>query len=450
MTDVMNYTASDRYVTPKEPEVREKLEWFRDQKLAFMVHWGTYSQLGMCESWPLTTEDKDWARKEYTWEPDDEKFRAKYFAMNQTFNPIRFDPDEWADFAKAAGFRYFIFTTKHHDGFCMYDSRYTSYKITAADCPYHSDPKADVTKQLFDAFRARGIAIAPYFSKPDWHCPWYWAEGMDKPVAADRNPTYYPPDHPEVWDKYVEYTHNQLTELVENYGPVEILWLDGGQVNPIIGQDVRLRELAPKLRKKVPGLIFADRTVGGEFENYITPEHTVPGEVMDVPWESCIPVGKCFSYRFDDEFKTPRQLVELVIKVVTRGGNLALDLGAQPDGRLPRRGMESLLEMGKWLDHYSQAIYATRAAKSRLDAGRFGFNRKGSTIFALAPLQEGEAPSGEITVPWSEPVCSVKMFDGKPLAFACTREGVKVNLPVGAFTQEDPAIVLRLETEDGL
>ncbi|MBR5986632.1 MAG: alpha-L-fucosidase, partial [Clostridia bacterium] len=106
--DIINFTEADRYVAPKEPEVLKKLEWFKDQKLAFMVHWGTYSQLGMCESWPISDGDAYWSRRDYQWEKDSEKFRQQYFDMNKTFNPIRFDPGEWAEFASEAGFRYFI------------------------------------------------------------------------------------------------------------------------------------------------------------------------------------------------------------------------------------------------------------------------------------------------------------------------------------------------------
>lgn len=181
--DIINHSEEDAYVVPKEAAVRERLEWFRDQKLALMVHWGPYSELGICESWPLSDGDADWARKDYTWEPDAELFRRQYFDLNRSVNPLRFQPHEWADFAARVGFRYFIFTTKHHDGFCMYDTAYSDYKVTGADCPFHTHQYANIAKVLFDAFRARGIHIAPYFSKPDWHCPWYWAPDCELPVA---------------------------------------------------------------------------------------------------------------------------------------------------------------------------------------------------------------------------------------------------------------------------
>ena len=444
--DIINFTAEDRYVKPTDPAILKELEWFKDQKLAFMVHWGVYSEMGMCESWPLSDGDAYWARKGVNWVEDGEDMRKKYFAMNKTFNPLRFNPDEWADFAKAAGFRYFIFTTKHHDGFCMYDTKYSDYKVTAEDCPFHTHKYANIAKVLFDAFRKRGIAIAPYFSKPDWHCPWYWAPDCEKPIAYDRNPTYDPEERPDLWDKYVEFTHNQLTEIAEELGPVKILWLDGGQVNPANGQDVRLRDLAPKLREKFPGLLFADRTVGGEFENYITPEGMYPDHIMDVPWESCIPVGGGFAFTFDADYHTPRELAHMLIKVTTRGGNLALNLGAQPDGRLPRHGMEAALGLGRWLSVYGEAIYETRAARTSLEADDWGFNTKADSVYAIKPLGEKEFPRAETLIPWDKPVKkAVFVKTGEEIPFENTEKGVLVTLPLAYRNGEEYAIVVKLD-----
>ena len=445
--DIINFTDADRYVAPEESEVIKKLEWFKDQKLAFMVHWGVYSQLGMCESWPISDGDAYWSRTAYTWEPDGKKFRQQYFDMNRTFNPIRFDPDEWASFAKAAGFRYFIFTTKHHDGFCMFDSKYSPYKITAPDCPFHTNPRANVAKQLFDAFRKQGIAIAPYFSKPDWHCPWYWAEGQEKPVAFNRNPTYDPKAKPEIWNRFVEFVHAQLTEIAEDYGPVDILWLDGGQVRPSNGQDIRLDALAKKLRQKNPGLIFADRTVGGKFENYITPEQTLPSKPLNVPWESCISIGNGFAYGFDDDYKPPRELVKLLINVVTRGGNLALNLGAQPDGRLPRKGMQAALGLGRWLERYGEAIYGTRAAVSGMESRGWGFTRKGGAVYALRPLRPGEVPGDTALIPWDGVETKASLPDGGKLESERCDGGLRVKIPMKLRTPEELALVIRLNSD---
>ncbi|MBE5776213.1 MAG: alpha-L-fucosidase [Clostridiales bacterium] len=396
--DIINHSEVSDYVVPKEAAVRDKLEWFQDQKFALMVHWGAYSELGMCESWPLSEEDAVWSRKEYQWEKDPETFRQQYVSLNKSFNPLRFVPDEWASFAKEAGFRYFIFTTKHHDGFCMYDSKYSDYKVTAPDCPFHTHKYRNIAKELFDAFRKEGIAIAPYFSKPDWHCPWYWAQGQKYPVAHWRNPTYDPTEKPEIWNQFVEYTHNQLTEIAEDLGPVDILWLDGGQVRPQNGQNIRLMELADKLRQKNPGLILADRTVGGETENYITPEQQVPDHLIPVPWESCVTIGRSFAFSYEDDLKSLRQLVHLLVDVVGKGGNLALNIGAQPDGRLPVKARERALELGAWLNVNGEAIFGTRALAPYF-AGDWSFTQNKDNRFAILRLPEGENLPRRITVP---------------------------------------------------
>jgi len=187
----------DEYVWPTNPGILERLGWFQDQKLALMAHFGIYSQLGIVESWSISDGDASWSRKGLDWESDAETFRQQYFDLSKSFNPVRMVPDQWAQFAKECGFQYFIFTTKHHDGFCLFDTQYTRYKVTDPDCPFHKHQYADITRHLFDAFRAQGLGIAAYFSKPEWHCPWCWARDVGKPVAYDRNPTYTPSKHPE-------------------------------------------------------------------------------------------------------------------------------------------------------------------------------------------------------------------------------------------------------------
>ena len=276
----------DEYVRPQDPLIQERLEWFQDQKLALMMHFGLYSQLGICESWPLSNEDAEWSREAICWEKDEAVFRQQYVSLNKSFNPVCMEPEKWAEMAARNGFKYLIFTTKHHDGFCMFDTKLTDYKVTSPDCPFHTHKHANIAKSVFDAFREKGIAIAAYFSKPDWHCPWYWAEGQELPVGHWRNPTYDPAQKPELWEKYIQFTHGQIMELMQDYGRIDVLWLDGGQVAPQNGQDIRLSEVVKEARKIQPWLLTADRTVGGENENYITPEQSVPSAPIRVPWEA--------------------------------------------------------------------------------------------------------------------------------------------------------------------
>ena len=428
------------YVQPKDPLVRERMEWFRDQKLALMMHYGPYSQIGMDASWSLSDEDASWSRRAVDWEDDSVAYRKQYTEHYKTFNPLRFQPDQWADFAAENGFRYLIFTTKHHDGFCMWDTQYTDYKITAEDCPFHTHKHANIVGSVFEAFRKRGIAIAAYFSKPDWHCPWYWAEGMDRPIAADRYPTYEISEHPEVWEKFTEFTHNQIMELMENYGRIDILWLDGGQVNPNIrGMDIRLSEVVARARKIQPWLITADRCVGGENENYITPEQCIPDQVIRVPWESCVTVGTQWGFRFDDTYKSSRTLVRMLIQVVSHGGNLALNVGPQPDGELPRAALRELSGMGTWLKQNGAAIYGTRPCDVP-QQGDIYFTQKDNAIFALLPLEEDGQLSDTLTIPMEKAIANVTRLDsGESLPFKQTADGVTVMLPRPISGTETPA-----------
>ena len=170
-----SYSAEKFYIEPMSP-IKEKLENFKDMKLGFMIHWGLYSQLGLMASWGLVDAEAEWSRKndEYdyrpTWLDDGNKIRDEYFDLIHSFNPVRFNPDEWAELAVESGFKYLIFTTKHHDGFCLWDTKQTDFKVTAENCPFSKHEKADVVKCVFEAFRKRNLAIGAYFSKPDWHC----------------------------------------------------------------------------------------------------------------------------------------------------------------------------------------------------------------------------------------------------------------------------------------
>ena len=435
----------DAYCWPEEPAVRRKLEWFQDQKLAMMMHFGIYSQLGICESWPLSDGDTEWSRAGIDWEKDPDTFKEQYRNLNRSFNPVRLQPDKWAEIAVRDGFRYLLFTTKHHDGFCLFDTQYTDYKSTAPDCPFHTHKYADIVRAVFDAFRARGLGIAAYFSKPDWHCPWYWAEGMEKPVAFNRNPTYNPAKHPEVWEQFVRFTHGQMMELVRDYGPLDSLWLDGGQVGPQNGQDIRLTEFMKEARRIQPDLLVSDRTIGGPNENYITPEQSVPAGPIRVPWESCITLGGSFAYSYEPEWKTPRQVVHLLIDIVCRGGNLALNIAPQPDGRLPADGVRILDVLGTWLRRNGEAIYGTRMAEPN-EQGTVAFTRKGETHYALLRLPEGAPVPQTAILPWPHPVRRLTLLStGEALSFRQVTEGLEVRLPSNLSDEDVLAPVIRME-----
>ena len=444
---VHNYSAVDTYVKPTDPAVLEKLEWFQDQKLALMIHWGIYCQLGIVASWALSDKDADWSRHQVNWTDDREKFKEQYYALNKSFNPIRFQPEEWAQTAKDCGFKYLILTTKHHDGFCLWDTRYSDYKVTAPDCPYHVSEHADLVKSMFDAFREKGLGIGAYFSKADWHTPYYRTPELPDPNPSDRGPMYSPVAEPERWENFVQYTKNQVLELCEGYGPIDILWFDAGWVCASNGQDIRLGEIVDEARKIQPGILSVDRTVGGPYENYLTPEMCVPEEPLGVPWESCLTLGADFTYEYADRYKSPRELVNTLVGIVAKGGNLALNVSPQPDGRIPVDAMDSLRGLGEWLKVYGEAIYGTRVC-APYQSGNISFTRKGDAVYAirLFPVAQ-EAVDSKLFIPYAGKVSKVTMLDsGEDVSFVPGEGGITVAVPAGRRSGSAPiALVFKLQ-----
>lgn len=436
---VHNYSREEEWVKPEDPLLLERLEWFKDQKLGLMMHWGPYSQLGVVESWALSDKDAEWSRGGIDWEEDGEEFKRQYFGLNKTFNPIRFQPEVWADLAAEGGFKYLIFTTKHHDGFCMWDTHQTDYKITGPECPFHTHKYADICKHIFDAFRSRGLSIAAYFSKADWHTPYYWAPGMKRGRYMWRGPSYDPKEYPWLWEQFVKFTQEQIMELMSRYGRIDVLWLDAGWVAAANGQDIRLGEVVERARKLQPWLIVADRTVGGPYENYITPEQTIPPKPLSIPWESCITMGGSFSFAYEDNYKTLRQLVHLLIEVVSKGGNLALNVGPQPDGRLPKGAISRMKELGAWLKIYGEAIYGTRIC-APYNKGNCSFTCKGDNIYCFYIYENENTPVNEfINIPFDRKINRIDLIGGSScLEFKQTDEGICVRLPHSEITNTAP------------
>lgn len=428
---VHDYTEADSYRYPTQPEVLKHLHWFRGLKLGFMMHWAPCCQLGTFESWPLSDGDGDWARKDLE-SMEGEALKEMYWNTNRTFQPVHFKPEDFAVLAKECGFRYLLFTTKHHDGFCMFDTETTDYKITAPDCPFHTSPYADVTASLYEAFRKEGLAISVYFSKPDWHNDDYWHK--DFGPAPTRNVNYRIADHPELWDRFVDYTHRQLWELGSKYGKIDVLWLDGGWVRPNNQeQDIRLSEIVGKLRETTqPHLIVSDRTVGGEFENFVTPEKNVPDHVIPIPWETCIPLGNHFSFHYTDNYKSGRELVRLLLDVVSKGGNLALNLTPQPNGLLPEPAIRSVRELGAWLSVFGVGIYETQLQKPYF-TGNLKYTGKAGAVYAFYLYDAYPKLPGSMTLQSEKCVLRVtSLRTGQNLPFH--QEGDSVTVKTGEIS----------------
>jgi alpha-L-fucosidase len=359
---------SKSYVVPDDTLVREKLSQWKNLKFGLFMHWGTYSEWGVVESWSICPEDEGWTQRRGPYGATYNGYVKAYENLQTTFNPTQFNPEKWVAAAKYAGMKYVVFTTKHHDGFCMFDTRQTDYKITSTKTPFSSNPRSNVTKEIFNAFRKENFMIGAYFSKPDWHSENYWWPYFP---PKDRNVNYDPAKHPERWQKFKDYTFNQIQELMTDYGKVDVLWLDGGWVRPkstidtsidwektiTYDQDIDMAKIAAMGRAKQPGLIVVDRTVAGQYENYTTPEQTVPDKPLDHPWESCITMGNSWSYVPGDNYKSANQIISLLVKIVSRGGNLLMNIGPGPDGDWDPVAYDRLKQIGNWMQINGEGIY---------------------------------------------------------------------------------------------
>jgi len=320
-----------------------------------------------------------------------------------------FDPSAWAEAAAGAGMRYVVFTTKHHDGFSMFDTGLTDFSVTGPATPFSRDPRANVTREIFDAFRERGMGTGAYFSKADWHCEDYWAPEWATP---DRNVNYAIEKYPERWQRFCDFTYGQIEELMTGYGPVDILWLDGGWVRPLEtlteesrgwagvvpqDQDIDMPRIAAMARRHQPGLIVVDRTVHGRYENYRTPEQRVPDEPPPYPWETCMTMANQWSYNPNDTYKPTRQLIHLLVDIVAKGGNFLLNVGPSPEGELPPAALERMREIGEWMAVNSPAIYETRAIAPYKESNICFTQLPGERAHAIYLAAGGEeAPPEEI------------------------------------------------------
>lgn len=423
------HKSSETYEYPTDTEVLKKLEQWQDQKFGVLFHWGIYSVRGTIESWALCSETRPFmynSRKKAHDVPYSE-FKKWYWDQSQEFNPIKFEPTDWAKSMKEAGFKYLLFTTKHHDGFCMFNSKYTDYNI--AKGPYKNNQYSNVAYHLFDAFRKENFMIGAYFSKADWHNEDYWDPDYATPT---RNPNYDIHENPQKWHKFQQFTANQIDELMSDYGRIDVLWLDAGWVREP-QQDIKIDEIVSKARNKQPGLIVADRTVAGRNENYQTPERKIPETQLSYPWESNIPLTGKWGWKPNAQYKSAAWVINTLIEIVAKGGCFALGLGPGPDGTFEEEVHAILKQTGAWLKQNGNAIYSTRITPN-YHSGNVWFtaNKDGKTLYAIYALPEkeklpeyieweGNIPSGKITL----------LQNGKQIKYVCKDGKVKITLPQG-------------------
>lgn len=367
-----NAQQNDGYVAPTDTAVLHKINQWQDLKFGLFMHWGPYSEWGVVESWSICPEDEGWTQRKGPYSADYNTYKKAYENLQTTFNPTHFNPEKWVAAAKDAGMTYVVFTTKHHDGFCMFDTKETDYKVTSPKTPFSSNPRSNVAKEIFNAFRKENFMIGAYFSKPDWHSPYYWWPYFP---PKDRNVNYDPTKYPDRWQQFKDYTNNQIQELMTGYGKIDILWLDGGWVRPLnksdsvaakamgnkYNQDIDMPKIAQAARTKQPGLIVVDRSVSGAYENYTTPEQEVPAVPLSHPWETCMTMGNSWSYVPGDHYKSSQQIVQLLIKIVSRGGNFLMNIGPGPDGDWDPEAYKRLADIGKWIKINGEGIYSSRA-----------------------------------------------------------------------------------------
>lgn len=422
------HEVSKNYEWPTDPEVLKKLDQWQDLKFGIMFHWGIYSVPGISESWALCSEDRFTARRKRILPGATYgDFKKWYWGLADSFNPTKFEPSAWAKIMKDAGFKYLIFTTKHHDGFCMFDSKFTDYSI--AKGPYKNGKYSNIAYHVFDAFRKQGFMIGAYFSKPDWHCEYYWDPALSTPT---RNPNYNIQKEPETWAKYQQFTANQIDELMSDYGKIDILWLDGGWVKKP-KQDIKLDEIIDNARKKQPGLIAVDRTIPGRNENYQTPELVIPKNQLNHPWESNITLTNTWGWNPSPKYKSVNWIINTLAEITAKGGCFALNVGPSGEGIIEEEVIARLQQVGEWLRKNGTAIYATRITPNyNYQNVWFTANKDGKTLYAIYALPEGEElPT---IIEWKGNVPSGKMTllqNGKQVKYTCEDGKVKITLPQG-------------------
>ena len=346
----INTYAQQRLFDETVQQKTERLAWWTHDRFGMFIHWGLYSLAARHE----------WVKKNERM--SNEQYQ-KYFDI---FNPDMFDPAEWAKMAKEAGMKYAVITTKHHEGFCLFDSKFTDYKVT--NTPYGKD----IIKLWVDAFRAEGLKIGFYYSLIDWHHPDYVIDRVH-PQSGKDDSEYAKINRGRDMSKYREYLKDQVRELLTNYGTIDILWLDysfpgkHGKGH----EDWDSKNLLKMVRELQPNIIINDRLDLKEYEDgwdFTTPEQfkvpewpTYKGN--KIPWETCQTFSGSWGYYRDEmTWKDTRQLLVLLIESVSKGGNLLLNIGPTGRGYIDARAVTALSNMGNWMKYNSRSIYGCTQA----------------------------------------------------------------------------------------
>ena len=351
---------------------KQKIEEWKDARFGMFIHWGPVSLKGT----------------EIGWSRGREIPVEEYDNLYKQFNPANFDANAWVSVAKAAGMKYIVLTTKHHDGFCLWNTRQTDFNIM--NSPLHRD----VVKELAEACKKQGIAFGTYYSTTDWHHP-------DFPLTSPGGTITRPKSD---LDAYTTYLKKEVAELLLNYGPLYVLWFDVPQkFDAVRGQGV-----IDFVRTIQPDIIINNRTgAKGDFD---TPEQRVGGFQVDRPWESCITIANQWAWKPNDPIKSLEQCLHTLIRTVGGDGNLLFNVGPMSDGRIEPSQVDRLKEMGQWMEKYGSTIYETRGGPFKpTDWGVS--TRKGNKIFLHILKWSGKTV--QITLPdIGMEIKNCKLMDG--------------------------------------
>jgi alpha-L-fucosidase len=391
--------------TPAQTDAR--LAWWRDARFGMFIHWGPVSLNGT----------------EIGWSRGRDLPRAEYDRLYTRFNPTKFDADEWVAIAKAAGMKYIVLTCKHHDGFCLWDSAATNYDIMQT--PY----ARDVVQALAEACARAGIRFCTYYSVCDWHNPDFLNTSPESPATYDPNNRFvrratYNLDHYEL------YVRAQVRELITKYHS-NLMWFD-------VPQDFGARgyELIDYCRSLNPNIIINNRAGGGAPGDYDTPEQRVGTYQDDRPWETCMTICRQWAWKPNDTMKSLRECLRTLVLSAGGDGNLLLNVGPMPDGRIESRQVERLKEMGDWLAQYGDTIYGTRGGPWK-PTRSVAATRKGDTAFIHILRQR--AAVLRLPAIGAKLVSARLHADGTPVKFEQSAAEIVLWLPPA-----DPALIDRV------
>ena len=387
--------------TPQQRD--QRLAWWREARFGMFIHWGPVSRKGTEIGWSRGSEI-----------PIDE-----YDHLYQKFNPVKFDADAWARTAKAAGMKYMVFTTKHHDGFCMFDTKLTDFNIM------HSPFGRDVVKELAAACKRQGLVFCTYYSVTDWHNP-------DFPLTSPGGSVKRPVSNLDAYEKYIK---GQVAELIHNYGPLGILWFDV----PQLFDGPRGQRLLDHTRALQPSIIVNNRS--GVAGDYDTPEQRV-GKYQDSrPWETCMTICNQWAWKPNDTMKSLADCLHNLILCAGGDGNLLFNVGPTPEGLIEARQVARLRAMGAWLDKNGETIYGTRGGPWK-PTRTLASTRKGHTIFVHV-LKWDDQPLTLPDIP--RKVTAAAVLGGSSVAVKQENGHIVIDLPTAQRREIDTIVRLDLD-----